>query len=113
MKIEWVERKGKKFLHFSFNEHLTEQEAKDGVEKWKSLMDNNSGKVSIIWDCKIMKGYDANARAIWQETLTEEKNSVEVIWFISDSSLIKMGASVMSIMMPFKIINISSESEIK
>ena len=113
MDIKWLEKNGKKYLHFLFEEHLTEQSAKDGIQKWQSQCAGYDNKIRIIWDCTLMKGYDTQARVTWHEALKEMKNSIEVIWLVSTSPLIRMGASIMSMLMPFKIIAVSSEQEIK
>ena len=112
MDVRWLEKNGRRCLYFLFEEQLTEQSAKEGVKKWEKLCDGHSDKIHIIWDCTFMKGYDTGARVIWNEELKKMKNSIEVVWLISTSTLIKMGASILSMFMPFKIIPVSSEQEI-
>ena len=59
-----------------------------------------------------MKGYESAARAKWTDALKEMKPQIGTIWLISDSALIRMGASVMSMLSSINIKAISSESEI-
>ncbi len=112
MEIKWLDKNGKKYLYFLFEEHLTEQSAKEGIQNWGMHFAGTSNKISIIWDCTVMKGYDTQARVTWNDALKKMQNSIEVIWLISTSPLIRMGASIMSMLMPFKIIPVSSEREI-
>ena len=98
---------------FRFDERLTEQEAKDGIQKWQTLCAGHNEKIGIIWDCEKMKGYESAARVLWQGELLKTKGSIEVIWLITTSGMIKMGASLMSMLMPFQIKYVESESEIK
>jgi len=113
MEVKWMEKKGKKYLYFRFDERLTEQEAKDGIQKWQTLCAGHNEKTGIIWDCAKMKGYESAARVLWQGELLKTKGSIEVIWLITTSGMIKMGASLMSMLMPFQIKYVESESEIK
>jgi phosphopantetheine adenylyltransferase len=60
-----------------------------------------------------MGGYDTEARLQWQKTLKELENQIDTVWLITQSSLIKMGASVMSLFTKLKIQVVRSESEIR
>ena len=68
--------------------------------------------VVLIWDCRRMKGYDSEARVEWQSALKEMKAQIDIIWLITDSNIIKMGAIVMGLFCSLKIKVIRSENEI-
>lgn len=113
MEIKWITLNSKKYLKFSFDENLGEQEAISSIEKWKKEITSNSDtKVSMIWDCLKMKSYDSKARILWQDALKELKNSIENIWLISNSQFIRVGANVISVFSGLKINPVDSESKI-
>lgn len=113
-KIEWLKSYQQKCLKFTFNEKLTEENAIVGVDKWKNCFSNYpNNKITLIWDCKSMSGYDPNARNYWQAAMKEMKNQIDTIWLITNSVLIRMGASAMSVFASFKIKVVSSEQEIE
>ena len=59
-----------------------------------------------------MKGYDSDARVKWQSALKEMNTQIDSIWLISDSSIIKMGATMMGLFSSLNVKVIKSESEI-
>jgi len=113
-KIEW-ERRGKSpCLRFTFGAHLGEHGAREAIAEWRRLFETAPpGKVALIWDCREMKGYDSAARTIWQETLKELRDQIGTIFLISDSAMIRMGASVMSLFSSLEIKPVRSEAEIE
>ncbi len=114
LKIEWVRKNQKKYLKFTFNEKLTVEDASIAIEKWQSFFNESPNeKIILIWDCLKMTGYDSAARMKWQTALKEMKKQIDSIWLISSSSLIKMGASFMSVFSSYPINVVSSENEIK
>ena len=113
-KIELQQNSSKKCLKFTFEQRLTEQDAKSAIESWQNAFSSNpNDKFIMIWDCIKMTGYDSGARIIWQDALKKMKNQIECIWLITNSSLIKMGASVMSVFASYPLIVVGSEQEIK
>lgn len=113
LKIEWVKKAGKQCLKFTFGDNLTEADAEYGIKKWRDCFNSKSGEsVTLIWDCKVMTGYNSAARNQWTDALKEMKPQIDTIWLITESSIIKMGASVMGMLSSFDIKVVKSESEI-
>ena len=111
--IELCNVKQNNCLKFSFNGILAEDEAREAVMVWKSFFNEKSGeKLTLIWDCNRMAGYDPGARIIWQNTLKELKDQISSIWLISTSSMIKSGAMIVSMITKLNIKVIQSENEI-
>ena len=111
--IEWCQKSGQECLRFCFGERLTEKEADIAITVWKDAFQSKRDKsVTLIWDCKNMKGYETGARDKWTKALKEMKGQIASIWLISDSAIIRMGASVMGLLSALKIRPISSESDI-
>jgi hypothetical protein len=65
----------------------------------------------LIWDCRKMRAYDSAARTKWTEALNEMKSQISTIWLISESPIIRMGASVIGLLISLKIKAIASESQ--
>jgi len=111
--IEWINRVPKKTLRFTFNGRLTQQEAADAIDKWRKNFGKSNEKFVLIWNCLKMNGYDSDARNLWQHAIKDMKGQIECIWLITDSTMIRMGASVMALFASFKIQTVTSEEEIK
>ena len=112
-KIEWDNRHGTPCLRFTFSQRLSEQGARAAIAEWRRAFDAVPfGKIVLLWDCREMSGYDSEARIQWQETLKELKPRIKTIWLITDSSLIRMGASVMSLFSSLTIKAVRSEDDI-
>lgn len=56
-----------------------------------------------------MKGYDTNARKIWQKTINELKSEISELWVISNNKLIRTAVITMGVMTKFKILTADSE----
>jgi hypothetical protein len=111
--IDWIQKSGKSCLKFIFKGNFTEQDAVSAVEKWNDAFEARpDGKIVLIWDCQEMNDYDHDARTLWQNKCKEYKDRIETIWVITDSLLIKMGASVISVFTSMKIKVVGSENDI-
>jgi hypothetical protein len=111
-KIEWISKAGRDCLKFTFREKFTEQDAAASLDKWRQAFAGQAQKVPLIWDCLAMNDYDHEARTIWQNACKDMKDNIDVIWVITNSILIRMGASVISVFTSLKIKVVSSESDI-
>jgi len=111
--IEWYQISKKECLKFSFGEKLTEKEADVAIAEWKEFFKSREEKkVNLVWDCRKMKGYESGARINWTNALKELKSQIASIWLISDSTFIRLGASVMAMFSNLNIIPINSEEDI-
>ena len=112
-RIEWSQISGKECLRFIFGERLTVKEAEVAISEWRKAFQSRIDKsIILIWDCNKMKEYDSDARVKWTEALKEMKSQIDSIWLISESQIIRMGASVMGFFTSLEIKAISSEAEI-
>jgi hypothetical protein len=111
--IEWQQIKNKSCLKFTFIGDLNEKRALNAISIWKKEFAAKSGEnIILIWNCKEMTGYEPKARIHWQAALKELKSRIESIWLVTDSKIIKFGATIMSVFTPYEIKVVSSESEI-
>ena len=112
-RVEWCEKREGNCLRFTFGEQLSELDAEFAILKWKQAFQQKKDQcISLIWDCTKMRGYESGARLKWTNTLFELKPRIGSIWLISDSSIVRMGASVMGMATSLHIKAVSSESEV-
>jgi hypothetical protein len=113
-RIEWLQKSGMNYLKFTFKDTLTEEMARTAIKKWREAFQSKSGqKITLVWDCLEMAGYDTGSRHQWQIALKEMKDQIETVWLITKSNIVQMGASVMSLFSTLEIKTVSSESEIQ
>lgn len=112
--IEWVKKSGKDCLKFTFSGKFQEQDAIASTEKWRQLFaTKKQQKIILIWDCLDMHDYDQQARTLWQNACKDMKDQIEIIWVMTNSILIRMGASVISVFTSLKIKVVGAEKDIQ
>jgi len=112
--IEWVQKSGKDCLKFTFTGKFTVLNATTASGKWREAFDSKpADKINLIWDCLEMDDYDHEARTVWQNLCKEYKDQIETIWVMTNSILIRMGASVISVFTSLKIKVVSTENDIR
>lgn len=113
-KIEWIEKSGKQCLKFTFQESFKAGDAGPAIEKWRQALAQKPGeRVVHIWDCLQMKDYEQQARTMWSDACKNLKDRIDTIWVITNSMLIKMGATVISVFTSLNIKVVSSETDIR
>ena len=112
--MEWIQKTGKECLKFTFTGNFSEMNARAAAGKWREAFGSRPDeKITMIWDCLKMDDYDHEARTVWQNLCKEYKDQIGFIWVITNSILIKMGASVISVFTSLKIKVVSSEQEVQ
>jgi len=112
--IEWIQKAGKNCLKFTFQQSFKEQDAQAAIERWRAaLATRPQERIVHIWDCLGMKDYDQSARTMWSDACKELKGQIDVIWVVTNSLLIKMGATVISVFTSLNIRVVSSEADIR
>lgn len=112
--VGWCEKLGGNNLRFTFGEKLTEKDAEQAIVLWKeAFQKKKNDKVNLIWDCTNMKAYESGARKKWTNALFELKPQIGTIWLISESPLIRMGASVMGMATSLNIRTLGATEDIK
>jgi hypothetical protein len=110
--ISWRTLNDKECLYFTFKGTLTKNDATSAIGLWKSFLETKNGMQIHIWNCTEMKGYEPSARSIWQDAIKDLKHSIEAVWLISDSAIIRTGASIMSLFTKFSLKVVSKEDDI-
>ncbi|MHB8791001.1 MAG: hypothetical protein ACYDBT_14115 [Desulfobulbaceae bacterium] len=112
--IEWINKSGKECLKFTFSGKFRDTDAVIATKKWREIFaTRKQDKITLIWDCQNMHDYDQQARTLWQNACKEMKDQISIIWVITNSILIRMGASVISVFTSLKIKVVASEQEIQ
>ena len=102
----------KRFLMFTFPEHLKEAEAIEAIEEWDALFLKSEEAVAMVWNCIDMRNYDTNARMLWQEALSRHRKKIKVIYLISDSAIISTAARILAVFANLNIRPVKSLSKI-
>ncbi len=111
--IEWFQKSGKQCLKFTFKEKLTAKEAEIAIKEWREAFQSKIDKsIILIWDCIKMKEYESDARVKWTAAIKEMKSQIDIIWLVTDSNIVKMGATLMGVATSLTIKAIRSENEI-
>jgi len=114
--LQWKSIAGKRFLKFVFSGHFSAKEAAPAIIEWRRQFDSDipSGhKVSIIWDCLKMTGFDPHVKSTWQKTLKELSIKIEDIWIVSKNPMIRVAALTMGVFSNYKIKTAIDESDIR
>ena len=112
--IKWIERGGKSCLKFTFQESFVANDAESAITEWRDALKTKPGeRIVHIWDCLAMKDYEQQARTAWSEACKEFSGQIDRIWVVTNSLLIKMGATVISVFSSLNISVVKSEDDIK
>ena len=111
--INFIAKNNKEYLQFDFPSHLSEAIAANAIERWNEKMKYKNAKFSVIYNCAKMNGFDTSARRIWQDTMKQHKNQIDVIWLVSDNTFIRGAAKTMGLLTGFPIKVTKAMSDIK
>jgi hypothetical protein len=114
--INFITIDNREYPQFDFRGHLDDDSAAEAIKRWNDEMTKtkqNRTKISIIYNCIEMTGFDTNARRNWQDIIKMHKDQIEVIWLVSDNIFIRTAAKTMGLISGFPINATKSLSEIK
>lgn len=111
--INFISRNNKEYLQFDFPIRLDEATAANAIARWNEKMKASNAKVSVIYNCAKMTGFDTNARRIWQDTMKLYKNQIDVIWLVCDNTFILGAAKTMGVLTGFPIKVTKTMNDIK
>jgi len=105
VRVQSITLRNKNFLCFSFNGHLTEEEAIQAISTWKesTRLLKPGAVVDLIYDCTAMTGFDSQARRKWQDSMTELKSKSGIIWIVSTNVFILTAAKTMGLLTGYHI----------
>lgn len=111
--LDWIRINGRPHLRFVFKAALTEEDCQAAIAEWRQAFEERSEEViSLVWEASEMKSYESKARKFWQEAMREMRDRIGTVWLVTGSSIIRMGASVMSLFSSIDIKVVSSQDEI-
>ncbi len=111
----WEERNDKPFIKFAFLGHLNEQLSAEAISKMGRLLaisEKNGEKVSIIWNCEKMTGYESKARLLWQKALKDHIESIDEVWIVTTNPMFKLAAKTMTLLTKYNLKVATTESQI-
>ena len=101
--IEWRNVNEKRCLFLRFDGHFSAENAQQAISTITSLVKKTAGRLTMVWECSDMAGYDTAAREAWQVFMKDMTNRTERIHLISDKVVIRSGAMVVGIFAGIKI----------
>jgi len=111
--VLWEMHGNRKCLEFRFPQELTTAAAEEAIGRWRAeLPATGTGPLTIVWDCRRMKGYDAQARRVWQDALQEMKGRISTVWLVSGSPFVRLGAMLMGKALSIEIKSVESPERI-
>lgn len=114
LKLEWFQLKSRRALRITIIGHLDENSANVLANDLKKELDkNDSGKITLVWNCLDMTGYEPVARMKIQNLIKSFKNQLENNYLVSTNKVIQGGAKILSIFSSFNMKVVNSEDEIK
>ncbi len=112
--VEWKRGTLYPALVFRFGKHLRTDDALIAIEEWRREFASKPGQtIDLIWEASEMAAYEGGARRAWQLALKEMRDQIGTVWLVSQSAVIRMGASVMSTFSSLDIKTVRCEDEIK
>ena len=101
--IEWRTIGNQRYLTLCFYGRFSSESAYHSISSLSSLIDEHEGKLTMIWECTKMIGYDLSARDAWQTFIKDFKSKIEIIHLVSNNYLIRTGAMVIGAFTGIKI----------
>ena len=90
-----VERSGG-FLTARFTGYLSADQAQTSVEQFVDLLGQD--RCVIVFDIRMMTGYDSDARRSWATALRPLRARIERIELLGGNALVRMGGTVLGAM---------------
>lgn len=90
-------------LVLHFNIYFTEANARQAIADLGPLLAGEGSRVTMVWECTHMTGYDQAARDLWQEFIKGLLPKVAAIHLVSQNLLIRVGGSVVGIFAGAKV----------
>ena len=94
--MTWNVRREQEVVTCTFTGHLDEFDGRLSAAEFAKVVDETDS-TSVIFDVRGMKGYDKLARLAWQDVLKPRKAKIKSIDLIGGNTIVRMGASVMSL----------------
>lgn len=116
VKIHPTKVNNKFYLQFDFPDYLDKEMANTAIEIWKMEMKRLSkegSKVSLIFNCDCMSGFDTEARRNWQAAMKEHKAVITEVWVVCNNVFILGAAKTMGVLSGYSIKVTRSISEIR
>jgi len=76
---------GQDFFKISFVGQFNNEQVNNILNSLKAHGIENREKISMVWDCQQMSGYDNNARDQWQNFFEGIKSKIGVVHLVSDN----------------------------
>lgn len=110
--VDLIESEQATYIEFVFGEKLDRVGAERAILAWKAILDQHPGRsFLLVWDCTQMKDYDHGARSSWQLAMKKNFDRIELIYLISDSKVIQLGASLITMFTKHRIKSVNKKAD--
>lgn len=100
-------------MMFRFRGKFTEAAARKSIESWSAYQDQNpDSKLTHVWVCTNMTGFDNSAKNLWLDQMNAQKTRINSIKIISDNIVIRGAARLMSKFTNHELEVLKSEAEL-
>ncbi|WP_258100224.1 STAS/SEC14 domain-containing protein [Marinoscillum pacificum] len=94
---------GEQTLRFDFKGKFDLATCTEAVNIWQNEFDRlNGGKISIIWDCSQMSGFDIEAQREWVKWMKGLSDQIEKVIVVADNIVIRGAARLILKLFHFK-----------
>ena len=101
--VQWERFGDHRCLVISFEGKLEVKDAKAKMKSITAAIEAAGEPVAMVWDAARMTGYESEARKLWQDGLKRLRPQIRAIHLVSDSAVIRMGASVVGMFLGLEI----------
>jgi hypothetical protein len=101
--VEWREMRNERCLFLRFDGQFTAENARNAITTISSLVEKTAGKITMVWECTHMTGFETAAREAWQVFMKELTSKIERIHLVSNKVVIRSGAMVVGVFAGIKI----------
>jgi len=101
--IEWRDVKDQRYLLMHFTGHFSADNARNAISTISPLITKAERKITMVWECTGMAGFDIAAREAWQIFIRDIKSKIEKIHLVSNKLVIRSGAVVIGIFAGIRI----------
>ena len=102
-KIAWRDMKDQRCLFLHFDGHFSADHAQQAISVISPMVEKTEGKITMVWECSDMAGFDTAAREDWQIFIKDIRSKIERIHLVSKKIVIRSGAMVIGIFAGIKI----------
>lgn len=101
--VGWEDIHGIRCIVCRFPDHLDGATAEQMAARMSTLLTGGGMRPPMVWDARLMKSYDREAREAWQHALVRLKHHLGEIHLVTESPVVRLGATAISLVTGYEI----------